>query len=42
MHWLGYYMTHDSWVTKEDIEEHVPEVLAMCNETLVNAVKHVL
>ena len=30
-------MTHDSWVTKEDIEENVPEVLATYQNTLENA-----
>ena len=26
--WLGYNMTHNSWVRKEEIEETAPEVLA--------------
>ena len=28
MHWLGYDMTHNSWVTKDNIEENAPQVLA--------------
>ena len=28
VHWLGYDMTHNSWVNKEEIEENAPEVLA--------------
>ena len=28
VHWLGYDMTHDSWVNKEEIKENAPEVLA--------------
>ena len=30
-------MTHDSWLNKEDIEENMPEVLAMYRNTLANA-----
>ena len=40
--WLGYDMTHDSWVTKEEIEENAPEVLAIYRNTLANAAKCVL
>ena len=42
MHWLGYDMTHDSWVNKEDIEENVLEVLLIYQNTLANTAKHVL
>ena len=42
VHWLGYDMTHNTWINKEDIEENVPEVLAIYRNTLVNAAKHVL
>ena len=27
---LGYNITHNSWVNKEDIEKNAPEVLATC------------
>ena len=40
--WLGYDMTHDSWVRKEEIEETAPEVLATYRNTLANAAKRVL
>ena len=42
MRWLGYDITHNRWVTKEDIEENAPEVLAMYQNTLANAAKHML
>ena len=42
VHWLGYNMTHDSWVNKEDIDKKVPEVLPTYQNTLMNAEKHVL
>ena len=42
MHWLGYDMTHDSWANKKDIEENVPKLLAIYQNTLVNALKYVL
>ena len=35
-------MTHDSWVTKEDIKENAPEVLATYRNTLANAAKCML
>ena len=35
-------MTHDSWVTKEDIEENAQKVLATYRNTLVNAAKCML
>ena len=33
-------MTQNSWVTKEDIEENVPEVLATYKNTFANAEKY--
>ena len=42
VHWLSYNMTHNSWVTKKEIEENAPEVLAMYCNTLENASKCVL
>ena len=32
--WLGYDITHDSWVNKDDIEEIALEVLATYQTTL--------
>ena len=40
--WLGCNMTHDSWVTKENIKENVPEVLETYQNTLENVEKLVL
>ena len=42
VHWLGYDITHNSWVNKEDIKENAPEVLATYRNTLANASKCVL
>ena len=40
--WLENDMTHNSWVTKEDIKENVLEVLATYQNTLANAAKCML
>ena len=29
MNWLDYNMTYDCWVTKNEIEENAPELLAI-------------